>query len=159
MALPQTPEQGLEFLSTFSPSQIRLGLERIDRALEFLGHPERTFTIVQVAGTNGKGSTCAFIASCLASADYRVGLYTSPHLVGINERYRINGRDISDELLGQRVLEVAERYPEIGGDPPPLTYLQLGKFVAPRHFRQKRGQVGLRGSRPRGRDGAPPPTP
>ncbi len=143
MALPQTPEQGLEFLSTFSPSQIRLGLERIDRALEFLGHPERTFTIVQVAGTNGKGSTCAFIASCLASADYRVGLYTSPHLVRINERYRINGRDISDELLGQRVLEVAERYPEIGGDPLPLTYFELGTLVALWRFAQERVQVGV----------------
>jgi len=143
MALPQTPEQGLEFLSTFSPSQIRLGLERIDRALEFLGHPERNFTIVQVAGTNGKGSTCAFIASCLAAADYRVGLYTSPHLVRVNERYRINGREISDELLGQRVLEVAERYPEIGADPPPLTYFELGTLVALWHFARERVQVGV----------------
>src|SRR5713226_8666876 len=101
MALPRTPEQGLEFLSTFSPSQIRLGLERIDRALEFLGHPERNFTIVQVAGTNGKGSTCAFIASCLAAADYRVGLYTSPHLVRVNERYRINGLTFRTNCWGK----------------------------------------------------------
>jgi dihydrofolate synthase/folylpolyglutamate synthase len=143
MALPQTPEQGLKFLSNFSPSQIRLGLDRIDRALEFLGHPERNFTIVQVAGTNGKGSTCAFIASCLASAGYRVGLYTSPHLVRVNERYRINGRDIFDELLGQRVLEVAERYPEIGADPPPLTYFELGTLVALWHFAQERIQVAV----------------
>jgi dihydrofolate synthase / folylpolyglutamate synthase len=143
MALPQTPEQGLEFLSTFSPSQIRLGLERIDRALEFLGHPERNFTIVHVAGTNGKGSTCAFIASCLAAANYRVGLYTSPHLVRVNERFRINGRGISDELLGQRVLEVAERYPEIGMDPPPLTYFELGTLVALWHFARERVQVGV----------------
>src|SRR5260221_14219911 len=100
MALPQTPEQGLEFLSTFSPSQIRLGLERIDRALEFLGHPERNFTIVQVAGANGKGSTCAFIASCLAAAAYREGLYNSPHLVRGNQRHTIKRRGISGEILG-----------------------------------------------------------
>src|SRR5712692_8712999 len=118
MALPQTPEQGLEFLSTFSPSQIRLGLARIDRALDFLGHRVGNSTSVAVTGANGKGSTCAFIASCLAAADDRVGLYTSPHLVRVNERYRSNGREISDELLGQRVLEVAERCPEIGADPP-----------------------------------------
>jgi dihydrofolate synthase/folylpolyglutamate synthase len=143
MSLPQTPEQGLEFLSSFSPSQIRLGLERIDRALEFLGHPERDFPIVQVAGTNGKGSSCAFIASCLGAADYRVGLYTSPHLVRVNERFRVNGRDISDAVLGQRVLEVAKRYPEIGENPPPLTYFEFGTLIALWHFARERVQIGV----------------
>src|SRR5258707_14521383 len=98
MALPQTPEQGLEFLSTFSPSQIRLGLERIDRALEFLGHPERNFTIVQVAGADGKGSTRAFISSLLAAAGFRGGLYNSPPPVRGDERYRIQWRGGSDEM-------------------------------------------------------------
>src|SRR5258707_11166981 len=112
MALPQTPEQGLEFLSTFSPSQIRLGLERIDRALEFLGHPERNFTIVQVAGANGKSSPRAFISSFLAAADYPGGLYNSPHPVRGNERYRLNWRGILGEFLGGRGLAGSERYPQ-----------------------------------------------
>jgi len=61
----------------------------------------------------------------------------------VNERYRINGREISDELLGQRVLEVAERYPEIGADPPPLTYFELGTLVALWHFARERVEVGV----------------
>ena len=55
MQLPKTPEQALKFLEAFSPSQIRLGLERIEHALALLDHPERRFRIVHVAGTNGKG--------------------------------------------------------------------------------------------------------
>jgi dihydrofolate synthase/folylpolyglutamate synthase len=143
MQLPKTPEQALKFLGAFSPSQIRMGLERIEHALGLLDHPERRFRIVHVAGTNGKGSTCAFIASCLVSAGFRVGLYTSPHLVRINERFRIDRQDISDELLGQRVLEVVQRYPELGSDAPPLTFFELGTLVALWHFAREQVQVAV----------------
>src|SRR5271154_325079 len=64
---------------------------------EELGHPERRFPSVLVAGTNGKGSTSATLASILASAGYRTGLYTSPHLSRVNERVRIDGPEISDD--------------------------------------------------------------
>lgn len=64
---------------------------------EALGNPERKFPAVLVAGTNGKGSTSATLASILKSAGYRVGLYTSPHLARVNERVRVNGVDISDD--------------------------------------------------------------
>jgi dihydrofolate synthase / folylpolyglutamate synthase len=64
---------------------------------EGLGHPERRFPAVLVAGTNGKGSTSATLASILTSAGYRTGLYTSPHLSRINERVRVDGDDISDD--------------------------------------------------------------
>jgi len=143
MQLPKTPEQALEFLEAFSPSQIRLGLERIEHALALLDHPERRFRIVHVAGTNGKGSTCAFIASCLVSAGFRVGLYTSPHLVRINERFRIDREDISDELLGKRVLEVVQRYPELGSDTPPLTFFEFGTLVALWHFAREQVQLAV----------------
>jgi len=143
MQLPKTPEQALKFLGAFSPSQIRLGLERIEHALALLDHPERRFRIVHVAGTNGKGSTCAFIASCLVSAGFRVGLYTSPHLVRINERFRIDREDISDELLGERVLEVVQRYPELGSDTPPLTFFEFGTLVALWHFAREQVQLAV----------------
>ncbi len=65
--------------------------------LDRLGNPDRSFDVVHVAGSNGKGSVCAFIASVLQKNGYRVGLFTSPHLVKTNERFRINGEDISDE--------------------------------------------------------------
>src|ERR1700756_4983698 len=61
-----------------------------------LGHPERRFQSVLIAGTNGKGSTAATLASIAGAAGHRVGLYTSPHLVRVNERIQINGEPISD---------------------------------------------------------------
>lgn len=59
--------------------------------LERIGHPERRMKVIHVAGTNGKGSVCAFLSSILTRAGYRTGLFTSPHLVNITERFQING--------------------------------------------------------------------
>ncbi len=76
-----------------------------------LGHPESAFPSVLIAGTNGKGSTAATLASIINCAGYKVGLYTSPHLIRINERIRINGKPIDDELFASaygRVHEIAE---------------------------------------------------
>jgi dihydrofolate synthase/folylpolyglutamate synthase len=101
-------DEPLGWLAQFDHSVIRPGLERIDRLLAALGHPQRQLAAVHLAGTNGKGSTAAMIASILQSAGYRVGLYTSPHLHRLNERMRINGRpiptarlvELADELRG-----------------------------------------------------------
>ncbi|MCY0908841.1 MAG: bifunctional folylpolyglutamate synthase/dihydrofolate synthase, partial [Sulfobacillus thermotolerans] len=71
-------------------NKIRPGLERIGSLLEKLGHPERGYPIVHVAGTNGKGSTAALIADALTSQGYRVGLTVSPDLGHINERVMLN---------------------------------------------------------------------
>src|SRR5271166_2161936 len=65
-----------------------------------LNHPERKFPGVLIAGTNGKGSTAATLASILRSAGYRTGLYSSPHLIRINERIRVDGNEISDVEFG-----------------------------------------------------------
>ncbi len=129
--LPRTPAEALEFFSRLSPSSIKLGLERVEAALAALGHPERRFPALHVAGTNGKGSTCAFASAALHAAGLRVGLYTSPHLVRVNERIRVNGEDISDERFGQRILEVLERHPEAAQS---LTYFEFGTVVAFWHF-------------------------
>ena len=72
------------------------GLERINALLDKLDHPERACKFVHVAGTNGKGSTCAMVASILRKAGYKTGLYTSPYLIRFNERIQINGEQISD---------------------------------------------------------------
>lgn len=73
-----------------------MGLERIEALLATLDHPERAFRCVHIAGTNGKGSTAAMIEAGLRAAGRRTGLYTSPHLVRINERIQVDGREISD---------------------------------------------------------------
>jgi len=83
-----------------SPQQARatkFGLENIRALAEHLGHPERRYPSAHIAGTNGKGSTAAMLASILEAAGLRTGLYTSPHLARINERIRIAGREISDD--------------------------------------------------------------
>ena len=79
---------------------IKLGLERAARPLlPALGEPQRRFPAVLVAGTNGKGSTSAFLAAMARAAGYRTGLYTSPHLESVEERLRIDGRAIASEPL------------------------------------------------------------
>lgn len=72
------------------------GLERIQALLDAMGNPERKCKYVHVTGTNGKGSTCAMVASILRKAGYKTGLYTSPYLIRFNERIQINGEQISD---------------------------------------------------------------
>ena len=73
------------------------GLERGKRLLSDMGNPERDLKIIHVAGTNGKGSTCAYISGILQQNGYKTGLFTSPHLVDIRERIQINGEKISRE--------------------------------------------------------------
>ncbi|MGQ0798422.1 MAG: bifunctional folylpolyglutamate synthase/dihydrofolate synthase [Methanobacteriota archaeon] len=75
---------------------IKLGLDNIRRLLELLGDPHRGLRAVHVTGTNGKGSVSAYAASALKAAGYRVGLYTSPHLIRFNERIRVDGEPIAD---------------------------------------------------------------
>lgn len=91
------------------------------RILEHMGNPDKDIKIIHVAGTNGKGSTCSFINSILLSAGKTVGMFTSPHLVKINERIKINGRDISDEDFLKafvNVKEVVDSIIEEGGEHP-----------------------------------------
>lgn len=77
----------------------RLGLERMLCMTEIAGHPEARLHCIHIAGTNGKGSVCAFLESMLISAGYRVGKYISPNLVRVNERITINGEEITDKAL------------------------------------------------------------
>src|SRR4028119_689880 len=74
---------------------IKLGLANIERLLAALGSPERTYPAVQIAGTNGKGSTAAMLESICRASGVHAGLYTSPHLVSITERIRIAGQEIT----------------------------------------------------------------
>jgi len=78
---------------------MRPGLERIEGLLDALGNPERRYTLVQVGGTNGKGSAAALLAAMLKAQGRRVGLYTSPHLLTLRERIRVDGEAISEDAL------------------------------------------------------------
>lgn len=83
-----------------------LGLDRIERLLERMDNPHRKLKYVHVAGTNGKGSTVAFISSILMAAGYRVGTYTSPSIERFNERIRVNGEDIENEALASIITDI-----------------------------------------------------
>lgn len=85
---------------------IKLGLDTIRDLLARLGNPEQAFPAIHVTGTNGKGSTCAFLSSIFRASGYRVGLYTSPHLVKFNERIRVDGRLIPDADVARLYAEV-----------------------------------------------------
>jgi dihydrofolate synthase / folylpolyglutamate synthase len=105
--------------------------------LNALDHPERRFPSVLIAGTNGKGSTAASLASILAASGLRTGMYTSPHLIRINERIRINGETINDEkfaLLHDLVERTAERLIEDGELPWHPSFFEMLTAMAFEHF-------------------------
>jgi dihydrofolate synthase/folylpolyglutamate synthase len=99
----------LDRLDKLSPGGDRLGLDRISRLLERLGRPQDKLPpVFHVAGTNGKGSTCAFLRATLESSGFAVHMFTSPHLVRFNERIRIAGKLIHDDELAKLLGEVLD---------------------------------------------------
>ncbi len=113
--LPRRIEPIIERLHGLHPRLIDLSLDRLERLLAQLGHPERRLPpVVHVAGTNGKGSTCAFLRAMAEAAGLRAHVYTSPHLVRFNERFRISGRLVSDTALAD-ALEYIE---QVNGSAP-----------------------------------------
>jgi dihydrofolate synthase/folylpolyglutamate synthase len=120
----------------------KLGLERITAVLEALGNPERAFRVVHVAGTNGKGSTCAMIEAGLRAANIRTGLFTSPHLIEPTERIQIDGRPVSRsdfERAFNIVHEIAEKL-DLDCHP---TYFETVTAMAFWLFKEKRVDTGV----------------
>jgi dihydrofolate synthase/folylpolyglutamate synthase len=117
----------LSWLDSLQAAGIRPGLGRMRAMLRALGHPERAYPSIIVAGTNGKGSTSATLASILETSGYRTGLYTSPHLVDIRERWMIGGAMIEPELLEQSI-ELLRAKAEI--TPTYFEALTLVAFIA-----------------------------
>jgi len=103
-----TYEQAVEWINNLIPFGIRPGLERIEQLMQLLGNPHRRLKFIHVAGTNGKGSTCAFLTRVLIESGYDVGTFTSPYITKFTNRFQYNGQDIPEETL----LRVANRlYP------------------------------------------------
>ncbi|MBD2006166.1 MULTISPECIES: bifunctional folylpolyglutamate synthase/dihydrofolate synthase [Cyanophyceae] len=93
-------------LQPFQRFGVHLGLERIEKLLTDLGNPHHSVPVIHVAGTNGKGSVCAYLSAVITEAGYRVGRYTSPHLIDWNERICLNEQPISLETLRELLLQV-----------------------------------------------------
>jgi dihydrofolate synthase/folylpolyglutamate synthase len=108
-------QRQLDRLGTLSPGVDTLGLERIRALLDRIGNPERALPpVLHVAGTNGKGSTCAYLRAAIEAAGLKAHVYTSPHLVRFNERIRLAGTLIADAPLAALLEEVLDAAEEIG---------------------------------------------
>ncbi|MDO7906892.1 folylpolyglutamate synthase/dihydrofolate synthase family protein [Paenibacillus sp. JX-17] len=101
----QSYEEAVNWINGLIPFGIRPGLERIERLMEMLGNPHRHLKFIHVAGTNGKGSTCAYLTSVLRECGYDVGTFTSPYITKFTNRFQFNEQDITEEQL----LEAANR--------------------------------------------------
>ena len=115
----------LGLLESRHPRTIDLGLERCREVWERMAAPRPARRIFMVAGTNGKGSTVAFLDGMLRSLDYSCGSYTSPHLLRYNERVRINGADVSDRQLAEAFERVEAARRDIS-----LSYFEFGTLAA-----------------------------
>lgn len=116
-----TYEEAVKYLLDIPKFTKNKNNDNLRRILNDMGNPDRDFKVIHVAGTNGKGSTCAFLNSVLCVAKYKVGMFTSPHLVKVNERICINGRQISDEEFLQAFIltkNVVEKVICDGGEHP-----------------------------------------
>ncbi|SEU17733.1 folylpolyglutamate synthase/dihydrofolate synthase family protein [Paenibacillus sp. NFR01] len=91
--------EAVEWINGLIPFGIRPGLERIELLMEKLGHPHRKLKFIHVAGTNGKGSTCAFLTRALLESGYSVGTYTSPYITKFTDRFQFNGANIPEDTL------------------------------------------------------------
>jgi dihydrofolate synthase/folylpolyglutamate synthase len=118
-------DEWLAYLEQLHPSAIDMGLERSRQVATRLGLGRPARRVITVTGTNGKGSTCAFIATLLADCQLKVGVYSSPHLLRYNERVQIGGRDVDDEALCEAFAAV-----EAARGETTLTYFEMGTLAA-----------------------------
>lgn len=124
---PRRIEKGLERCALFG---MKPGLDSIGAICSRLGNPQDALRIVHVAGTNGKGATCALIESSLRAAGFSTGRYTSPHLVSLNERFMLNGAPVSEESLDEAYASLP--------DPEGLTYFELLTATAFELYRKEK---------------------
>src|SRR5262249_55900238 len=124
----------------------KFDLENITVLAERLGRPDRSYPSAHIAGTNGKGSTAAFLESILRHAGFRTGLNTSPHLERINERIRIVGEDISDDAFAETLTRIAALTEELLADGKLRahpTYFECVTAMAFEYFARQRVDFGI----------------
>ena len=129
----------LDYLFSLHRFGIKLGLEAITDILARLGNPQRQYPTLHIAGTNGKGSSSAMLASILQASGYRVGLYTSPHLVDFRERIRVQGTDISEEW----VCALTEQIRRIADSLGTLTFFEFTTALAFLHFKNQQVDIAV----------------
>jgi dihydrofolate synthase / folylpolyglutamate synthase len=137
---------GRELAAPTQAAAAKFDLENIAVLAERLGHPQRAYPAAHIAGTNGKGSTAAFLESILRQAGCRTGLYTSPHLERINERIRVNGEEISDSAFAETFTHAHSLIEELlaaGKLRAHPTYFECITAMAFEYFAQARSDFGV----------------
>jgi len=126
-------QEVLEYLLHLERMGMKLGLDNITRLLSFLGNPHKAYPTIHIAGTNGKGSSAAIIESILSNSGYRIGLYTSPHLVDFRERIRINGRLISQKYVSDFFNGMREKFDSVNS-----TFFEAVTAMAFNYFKDEK---------------------
>ncbi|OCC14467.1 Dihydrofolate synthase [Dissulfuribacter thermophilus] len=119
-------QEALNYISRFQFHGFKLGLERMHSILNALDNPHKQYPCIHIAGTNGKGSVCAFLEAILKESGVKVGLYTSPHLYSLRERFRINGNLISEQELTGLIFEI-KKFTDKGFE---LSYFEYTTTIA-----------------------------
>lgn len=128
-----TIEQALTRLFALHTFGIKLGLENIKKFLDHIGNPQNQIRTIHVAGSNGKGSTAAFLSSILQELGNKVGLYTSPHFVSYNERIKINGLEIRDDYVADFI---SRHYKYV--EENKLTFFEVTTAIAFKYFMENK---------------------
>lgn len=133
-----TYEEAIAYIETKTWSTTRLGLERTTELLRRLGEPQKKLRFIHVAGSNGKGSTCAMLESALRQAGYRTGLYTSPHLMSFCERFQVNGQWIPQQTLADITEQVREQAEQMEDHP---SQFEISTAIAMLYFLEEQCDI------------------
>ncbi|MCM8815665.1 MAG: bifunctional folylpolyglutamate synthase/dihydrofolate synthase [Candidatus Omnitrophica bacterium] len=131
---------GYKYLEKLTDFGIKLGLDKMRFILSSLDNPHKNYRSILIAGTNGKGSVSCFIANCLKKGGYRVGMYTSPHLIRVEERIQINGKQVPSGVFNEMCLELKKLCDKLPVEMQP-TYFEALTAIAFEYFRREKIDV------------------
>ncbi len=129
-------QKSLDYLYSLEKFGMIFGLTQVERILDAVGNPHKEIQAIHIGGTNGKGSTAAMMSSILQKEGYRVGLYTSPHLVRFTERIKVNGKEIEEAEVAALTESMREEI-EAAGVAPPFTFFDFTTAMALSYFHRK----------------------
>lgn len=132
-----------EYLYGLEKFGILLGLDNIRIILSLLGNPEKSYPAIHIVGTNGKGSTAAFLTSILSNAGYKVGKYTSPHLVDFSERITINNTKIKEKDIERIAFEISDIIASSQHKDRPYTFFEVTTALAFKYFSEKQVDIAV----------------
>jgi len=133
---PDAYQKSLDYLYNLEKFGMIFGLTQMERILNAIGNPHKEIQVIHIGGTNGKGSTAAMMSSILQKEGYRVGLYTSPHLVRFTERIKVNGKEIEEEEVAT-LAEWMKKEIEAAGITLPFTFFDFTTAMALHYFKQR----------------------